>query len=275
MTSSIHAGSSIYNKHLVLNLPTRTWSYLTHSELSPPSAVLPMQTVRGGKYATYWLGKWRCHPTSTADFQKVDLIDINNMFHDHGPVAHVAIPTSTAYTETFVYPYSSHVVTHPLLGMGNFEPCRPRSAMLKHTLAISATATSTSSALNTTKIYVEDAEVTHTPIGSSLDTTAAGQQPEWWSGITTDTNRVADMSTASWQARGQWDVDGVTATARAISQVDKIMLDAIASTMTAPTIHYRDDYWWKDKDAEVYRYGAHILHGLALEIDDLENGSDR
>lgn len=275
MTTATYSGSSIYNKHLVLNLRDHTWSYLTHSELSTPAAIVSNRSVRGTKMSTYWLPTWRTQPTSTAQFSKLELVNILNMFHDDGPVSHGTMPTSTAWTETLAYHHSSHVITHPLLGMGNFDALRPRNALIKHTAAIETATTSNSTALNTSKVYVKDIEASHVPIGLNLDTTAAGRQPEWWDDLYSDTSRVSDMASTADQARGQWDINGTTSTARAISLVDRITLDYIESAMTAPSIHYRDDYWWKDRDSDTYRYGSHILHGVALTFDDVPNGSDR
>lgn len=298
MTQDSLRGASIYNRHLVLNLSEQKWFFISNREINTPAAVLTMKTTRGSRFARYWLNSWRRMPEILDRHNYVEMVDIDNVFHEAGATAPLAFTTTTAsqWTKRFISPSYGHLVSHPLMGMSNFNAIRPRAVMMKRTLATTSTEVQNRSAapssfsdytMNLSKIHVGDVEPSYAP-----GTDYQGTPMAWWAPLIDDENsylepgdperkyskgrRVAAQDDDDWQVRNHWAVAGSTSTANAVGLVDKLVLNNIDSAMTAPTFHYSDSFLSKKTDANgnLY-YESNILHGLQLEFDDVNNGADR
>ncbi len=283
-TTTAHGGMSIYNKHLVLSLRDQKWFYISNIYLNVPSAVLPIRSSRGGKYSSYWLNSWKRtgFTESQSYFAEVHVNDIHNMLHEAGPSLGTQSGT-TAWSLAVNPTLYSAAVSHPLLGMGNTDTIRPRSALLKRTVSTDYNSTSTSTSRGSGKITLLDSEASFVPASSGFmtyygSTGVISGIPEWWTSMSS-ASTAADRSSLSTSTanspRAQWQVEGTSTTGAANSLLDRFPIENNDSAMSAPTIFYYDDYYWRDKESSTVRFQKSILHSVGIEFDEVENRTDR
>lgn len=277
-TSSMNEGQSIYNKHLVLSVRDQKWYYISNIRLNVPSCVLPIRSTRGSKYSNYWLNSWR-RRGSFDSYLEVE--DIHNMLHESGPLTYGNSAT-TAWSASSTNTLYSVAVSHPLLGMGNVDAVRPRSAIIKRTCVDDQGWSSTSTA-GSGKITLIDSESSFVPASSGFMTYSGSTGvisgiPEWWTSMSssmTGTNRSSQSTSTSDTPRAQWEVEGTTATGAANSLLDRFQIENNETAMSAPTLVYYDDYYWRDKESSTVRQQISILHVAGIEFDEVENRTDR
>lgn len=275
MSTSMHNGYSIHHRHMVLDLGSQKWFYIGGQGLSLPSDVLQIRSTRGSKYSTYWLGTIPLVTTGNS----ILLTDMHNVLHEHGP-ARVANTSDATWSDQPLSLDESYAISHPLLGFGNFESVRPTAALIKHTAALSGTASEYPAGTEYKKVTLIDAEHSLSPATyasvAAMSGTAVGM-PEWWA----DMNSVLSASSVSmetadaWAPRQKWSVDGSTSTARAMSVVDRMLLEGSENAMTSPSILYRDDGLWKEWSQTTRATESHILHAVAIEFEEVGNRTDR
>lgn len=280
MTTSMHVGFNIHSRHLVLDLGSRKWFYLSNPYMNIPSNVLPARSSRGSKYANYWLGSMRATLFLGSD-NMVELIDTHNLLYEHGP-SRRAGANFGAWYEYDLVPNTGVAISHPMLGYGKFDAVRPKAALIKHTMAMSGTGYALATGIEFDKVAVVEADhsfvPTSTHAGSASFSGVASGMPEWWQDMTSaaTANTIAEQTSSAWGPRDKWSVEGSTSTARAMSVVDRMVLDNSENAMFSPSIYYYDDLYWKEYSSDTAREGErHILHSVALEYDEIENRSDR
>lgn len=290
-TLSVAQGTSEYHKHLVLDMSSRSWQFISHKGLSTPAAILQLDYSDSQRSSQLlFLGDIRPYDyygTVTEWKDSVPIVDVKNVFHSDGMLRDTQIQygTSTARVARTILGETSHLITHPLSGYGSMSSLRPRSLHLKRTIATTSTQLANRSTLATalpeatstaTRVYLHDSESGFAPLTDQ----ASFSNPLWWAGYQAaetlaapyaDPDRTASMSDPGWQTRNGWAVG--TSTGVAASTVDRIMLGNIESAMTAPVIHYRDACWSQSGTTRTYE--SHIIHALELEFDDVENRTDR
>lgn len=272
-----HDGQSIHNRHLVLSLRDQKWYYIYNKNLSVPAAILNVKSNRGSTYSRYWLNSTRRESTYIAlpnSYNRIEIADIHGMLREAND-PNVGVGTFNGWDAYGILPEKAKLVTHPFVdGMDAF---RPLSALLKHTLytggSWSATASSTSEA-NLPSFTVLDSAPTFTPIDWYY---TGDSPPEWWAAMTqsaTSLINAAKPDSVAWSPREHWSADGSTSTARAISQVDRFPLTHIEGAMFSPGVMFQDTYVRQDGDIQ-HLLNYEILHGIALELEDVENRTDR
>lgn len=302
ITASQLAGSSIHNKHLVLNTSNKTWAFISNRNINVPVRFLELGDSDRGGLSKILFNKWRplsygststSSPTAVPSWYKASfsIADLGEVFHASGVRTDMASATMGDWTRRLVSPDVGSVITHPMLGYGKMEAVRPRAVAVKRTIAATSTGymnrftdTPTSVAdYNSvaSKLFVHDCDAGYVPLTDQ----SGSRYPQWWyvprsgeaSGTPpttyTDGTRSASMSDQQWQIRTEWDIPFGSSTGVMASQVDKIMLNNIESVMSSPTVHYRDSFW-SDADPNL-SYKSHIVHAIQVEYDDVENGSDR
>jgi len=280
-TSGTHNGLSIHNKHLVLSIRDQKWHYISNINLNVPSAIIPIRSTRGSKYSSYWLNSWRRYDYGSVDLKDVEVVDIHNMLHEAGPSRGTQSGTTAWGVSVGVTLYSV-AVSHPLLGMGNVDTVRPRSALLKRTCTTDY-GSSTSTTAGTSKLTVIDSESSFTPASSGFmsywgSTGVISGVPEWWTTMSssmTGINRSSLSTSTSDTARSRWEIEGTTATGMANSLLDRFQVENNETAMSAPTLVYYDNYYWRDRESSTVRYQRNILHVAGIEFDEVENRTDR
>lgn len=320
LTESEQKGNSEFNKHLVLDMNTSAWSFMSNNKTNVPTSVIRCSApyyVRNApgndlqKYDEFdvgqpegvlWLNSWK--PIgSSADLEvnggfvsnwstRISLVDIKDVFHELGIKPAYGAGVGTYWDRYYHAPESGHIVLHPLSGYGNMDSVRPRSLMLKRTLAAVATGggvanryaasgsvqeyTSTAA-----KVFVHNADSGFMPENVYSSTS---NYPKWWdvyqdaeapftTAAYSDGIRSASMDDPGWQVRSRWDIAGTTSTGFNASTTDKILLNNIDSAMTSPIIHYRDAFW--SNVGPTLSYESQMVHAFNIEIDEVENGADR
>lgn len=282
-STAFHAGNSPLNKHLVLNVDNGRWFFVSNARMNTPAAVI---SHRGG---TFWLNKLRPMIVTGAEADWVKLVQqtlVDEVFSTAKPGSNPESASINRYSSD-----EGHVITHPVSGYGSMKSIRPRAVSLKRTLAATSTGVANRYASSTAvqeytstaaRIFVHNSEAGFVPNTGQSPT----EEALWWdahndeeskftSAAYSSGQRVASMDDPSWQMRSGWAVAGSTATGNAVSQVDKVLLNNIDSTVTAPSIHYRDSFWSGRPSGNNLGYEAHILHALSMEYDEAENGTDR
>lgn len=311
LSESEQQGNSEFNKHLVLDMNTSAWSFISNNKMNVPAAVIrctepysnrvlnamvPTDTyARGAAQGTIWLNSWKPLGSSASMSNwatKFSLTDIVYTFHELGINPNYVHLTGTNFTKYYYAPDSGHIVTHPLGGYGNMDFSRPRSMMIKRTLAAVSTGGSVANKYSSAtavpdytstgaKVFIHNADAGFMPENVYSSTS---NYPKWWdvyqdaeapftTAAYSDGIRSASMDDPGWQVRSFWDIAGTTSTGFNASTTDKILLNNIDSAMTSPIIHYRDAFW--SNVGPTLSYEAQMVHAFNIEIDEVENGADR